>query len=401
MKRLFVIALLAAPLPPLFAQTMEEGSAVEMQTDSSPAHRTNERNIFNSLNLSVTAASTGFGLELATPVTDFLQLRVGWDFMPRFTKTLNVGVQVGEKLPGQTDAEYNAISQSKFDKLSSFLMDYTGHEVENNVDMIGRPSFHHFKLMVDIHPFAKATELKSLRNLYVTAGFYWGSAKMAEAYNSTENMPTLFSVNMYNGMYDKFMTDYYYYNDFLPGVGLDPQVIDLLSRKFQAWGRMGMHVGNYARDGEQRVYEEDVPLYDEYGIIVFDENDQPVIAHHQGEPMFDEDGNPVLTHYKGDPYMMMPDENCMVKANLKTRRFKPYIGIGYASDVSTSKSGWGFAVDAGVLFWGGTPSIITHDGTDLVHDLDHVNGSVGRYVNLAKKFKVYPVLGLKITRRLF
>ena len=53
------------------------------------------------------------------------------------------------------------------------------------------------------------------------------------------------------------------------------------------------------------------------------------------------------------------------------------------------------------MFWGGTPKVVTHDGTDLVNDVDNVRGKVGDYVEIIKKFKVFPVLNLRITRRLF
>ena len=54
-----------------------------------------------------------------------------------------------------------------------------------------------------------------------------------------------------------------------------------------------------------------------------------------------------------------------------------------------------------MMFWGGTPKILTHDGTDLANDVDHVRGKVGDYVKIIKAFKVYPVLSLRLTRKIF
>ena len=53
------------------------------------------------------------------------------------------------------------------------------------------------------------------------------------------------------------------------------------------------------------------------------------------------------------------------------------------------------------MFWGGRPSIVTHDGVDLVRDLYDLNESIDRYVKLVKALPVYPVVELKISQRLF
>ena len=53
------------------------------------------------------------------------------------------------------------------------------------------------------------------------------------------------------------------------------------------------------------------------------------------------------------------------------------------------------------MFWGGTPDIITHDGTHLSKDVINIGGKVGDYVDLIKGVKAFPVLNLRITRRLF
>ena len=53
------------------------------------------------------------------------------------------------------------------------------------------------------------------------------------------------------------------------------------------------------------------------------------------------------------------------------------------------------------MFWGGTPDIITHDGTNLTKDVSDINGKVGDYVKFIKGVKVFPILNLRITRRIF
>ena len=53
------------------------------------------------------------------------------------------------------------------------------------------------------------------------------------------------------------------------------------------------------------------------------------------------------------------------------------------------------------MFWGGTPEVVTHDGTDLAKDVENIGGKVGDYVSLVESLKVYPVLKLSISYRIF
>jgi hypothetical protein len=97
---------------------------------------------------------------------------------------------------------------------------------------------------------------------------------------------------------------------------------------------------------------------------------------------------------------MLPGEDNLVKATVKVNKFKPYLGFGYGGPITKDKR-TSISFDAGILFWGGTPSIITHDGTDLINDIENLNGKVKDYVNTIKGFKVYPEISIRITQRLF
>ena len=67
--------------------------------------------------------------------------------------------------------------------------------------------------------------------------------------------------------------------------------------------------------------------------------------------------------------------------------------------------------DCGAMFWGGTPNLVVYhglklpDGTyrdvSLTEDVENIGGKVGSYVKLFKAFKVYPVLSLRVTKRIF
>ena len=98
---------------------------------------------------------------------------------------------------------------------------------------------------------------------------------------------------------------------------------------------------------------------------------------------------------------MDPDENCMVKVDMKVNTFKPYLGIGYDGRMLKNEDRLKIGFDAGIMLWGGTPHLITHDGTDLIHDVEHIPGKVGNYVGIIKQFKVFPLLNLRLAYNIF
>jgi hypothetical protein len=169
---------------------------------------------------------------------------------------------------------------------------------------------------------------------------------------------------MYNHIYDVAYNDLYVaptpiiVTETTGPIYLDPTI----EKNILAMGRMGIPIGKYSHD------------------------------------MTDAEGNIIE---KGETYYMQPNENSMVSVDARTNSFKPYLGVGYEGRLIKGNDNYKIGFDAGVMFWGGTPSIITHDGTDLVHDVEDINGKVGDYVKLIKGVKVFPVLNLRITRTIF
>ena len=330
-----------------------------------------EHNIFQHLDLSVSAGTTGIGIDLASPIGEYFQLRAGFDYMPRFTAKMKFDVMIGDQPARQYDANGNRIETS-FDRMQVMLHDFTGVIADDHVDMIGKPTMNNVKLLLDFFPF------KNNKHWHVTAGFYWGPSKFAEAVNSTESMNSLIALSIYNNLYDK---SYIHINGDEDGnhppqyilqvpdpddpdgkmmpVSLDPQI----EQRILAFGRMGFHLGDYARD------------------------------------IYDSNGN--LLHAKGDPYIMEGDDNNMVKVTAKSNSFKPYLGIGYRGRLVKNRDDWKISVDAGVMFWGGKPDLYLHDGINLTEDITNIKGQVGDYVDLFKKFTVFPNLSVRFTKTLF
>ena len=108
-----------------------------------------------------------------------------------------------------------------------------------------------------------------------------------------------------------------------------------------------------------------------------------------------------VEHKQGDTYYMEPNENSMVYADARTNSFKPYVGFGYEGRLIKGNDNYHIGFDAGVMFWGGTPSIMTHEGINLAKDVEDIGGKVGSYVKFVKGIKVYPVINLRITRTIF
>lgn len=314
-----------------------------------------DKKLFNHLDIGVTLGTTGYGLDFAMPATEWARVRTGFSYVPKIEVPMTFGIQIGD------DA---AASQSKFEKLSSMLTSFTGKPVSDEVKMTGRPTFWNWNLLVDVFP------LKANRHWHVTAGFYLGPSKVAEAYNKTESMPSLLSVSIYNNLYDKLhglsrreLGKVELFE--IPGMdlGTDIETLTMIQEKLDSYGRMGVHLGYYSHD------------------------------------IVDAEGN--IIHQKGDAYMMDPDDNSMVKADMKVNAFKPYIGVGYDGRLLKNEDKLYVGFDAGIMFWGGTPQLKTHDGTDLIHDVEGIPGKVGDYVSTMEKFKVFPLINAKITYKLF
>lgn len=304
------------------------------------------RNKFNHLDVAITTGTTGIGAELAMPASDMVQIRAGFAIMPSFKTDMNF--RVGLKNDPEVDKNGNKI-ETKFDKMSGVFKQITGYEIDRNIKMYGRPTFYNAKLLVDVFPFPN-------KKWFVTAGFYYGNQQIAKAYNSTGDTRNLVAVGMYNNIHDKVVAGepilttsigkLEYVIQFDPYYEDDKIIID----RFKKYGRMGVHLGD-----------------------------------------FDD----------GTPYYCYPNEEAMMEVKVKANRFKPYLGFGYGTEVPKTNKLYNFAFECGFMAWGGTPKILTHDGVDLAKDVKGIRGDVGSYVRFFKGFKVYPVLNLRISRRIF
>lgn len=300
--------------------------------------------VFNSIELAANIGTTGLGLEVASPMTEWTKLRVGFDCMPRFMMPMYFDMN------SYVDGKVS----DKFDRIQDMMYRMSGMTIDQEVKMESKFTMTTFKLLVDVYPF------KNNKHWHFTAGFFVGGNSMGKTLNAITEMPSLLALNMYDRLYNGVTSDDFYdkaINDenfladltgltALQGTYLDPRVVDQLQEKMESFGRLGVHVGDYK---------------------------------------------------DGTPYLMMPDKDGTVSAKAKVNRFRPYLGFGYGGSLSNDGK-WQASFDAGVQFWGGAPKVTTHDGT-VLNDLVDLGGKVGTYMGLMKALPVYPTIDFRISYR--
>ena len=308
---------------------------------------------FDHLDVSLSAGVLGVGLEASSPLNNSLTLRAGMHYMPKFKPKMSFGVGL------ENDDVSGPVSSDRFNEIAKIFSDFTGCQVDDKIDMIGEPTMFNFSFLLDFSPFKD-------KRWHFTAGIFAGPSRIAKAYNTTEDMPSLFSVLVYNKMYESAYNDepMFIYGD--KAIYVDPEI----AQKMLEYGRMTINIGDMA------------------------------------------DGSGACR--------LMPNSESMMKVKMKVNPVRPYIGFGFNSQFKNrhhQNTSYGFGFDAGVMFWGGAPQVITKryvehydeandvikgtlEDVDLVRDVVNVKGKVGDYVRFVKSMKVCPMLSFKLTKRI-
>lgn len=295
MKNLFKILpllLLAFPLVS-FSQSSNKplGLAQKMK-----AH-----GVLNTVEIAANIGTTGLGLEVASPITDWAKVRAGVDWMPPIMIPMNF----------QLDSYVNGQINDKFPQIQDLMYSLSGMTIDEQIKMESKPTMTTFRFMVDVFPF------KNNRHWHFTVGFFVGGNSVGTSINKMDEMPSLLALNMYDRLYNS-VTSESFIEDIIDkpifgDVYLDPEVAMVLQEKMETLGKLAVHVGDFK---------------------------------------------------DGTPYMMLPDKDGTVSAKAKVNRFRPYLGFGYGGALSKDGK-LQASFDAGVQFWGGAPKVVTHDGTVL------------------------------------
>ena len=94
-----------------------------------------EHDILQHLDISLTAGTTGIGIDVASPIGEYVQVRAGYEIMPRFNKSMNFDLTIGGKPARMYDPNGNRI-ETTFDRLKDMLYDFTGYDIDDHIEMI-------------------------------------------------------------------------------------------------------------------------------------------------------------------------------------------------------------------------------------------------------------------------
>ena len=389
--------------------------------------RMNQKNILNHMDVGVNVGTVGIGIDVALPVGDYVRIRAGYNYVPRFNlhSKFPVETRSGGRLSsfidkiGNIDAmlpPFVDLNLPYFTQEKELMEMYKNGDLsaKDYVGMDMKPNLHQFKFLVDVMPF------KNNKHWSFTAGFFVGPSTVGDAISQQEETAILKAVNLYNSRY---------YHDLVVLHGMSFTFIE-------ADGSLH-DVGVYA------------PIRD--------------FVTSNGLAGF-----PLGYFADGEKAMMVPGADNTVRAEMKVNKFRPYLGFGYNTHLSRNKK-WKLNVDAGVLFLCGNPKVYvdnvykfdasplelnednalvgkdtyvkgvgtdvqSFDGgktwnyyyygetfryswdgvteqyiecgnlqnhVDLVNDLHDIPGKVGDMVNTISKFKVYPNLSVTFSYRLF
>ena len=291
--------------------------------------------LFNHLAIGIGIGTEGASLDLALPIGHYVQLRAGMSYLPSI------------KLTKHFDAsQTGSTGTSNFDSITSILHDITGLQFDEQIDMKATTQLWNGKILVDIFPFKK-------KNWFFSAGLYFGPKQVMHIENAAEDMGTLIALSTFNNIYNKVEDAIANDNpaQIFGDISLTPQMMD----QIMSIGRLGIAVGTYKQTTE--------------------------------------------SHQAGDIYNMVPDENGMIKMDVRSNIVRPYVGFGYRTAISRDKRSF-FSVDAGILCWG-TLKMITHDGTNLIKEVDVTHPMLKQYTDVVNHMKVYPAINIRFTRQIF
>lgn len=291
------------------------------------------------LDVGFSLSTMGLGIEASTPITRWVTMRAGIDWLPKISLPMYFSLSTYS----------DGLPTGNFNDVSQLLYSLTGIELDDRVKMNGKGSMVNFKLLFDVFPWQQN------RHWHVTAGFFAGTSQIAKAVNDRDEMPTLVGLNVYNRAYNYFTNLQSIFDVPLGGGGyLDPDIVEDLQEKFNRYGRLGIHIGDFK---------------------------------------------------DGSPYIMEPAPDGSVSAKAFVNHFKPYLGAGYSTNLDP-ECRWNISVDLGVLFWGGDPKVINHDYTagkdiNFTKDLVNIKGKVGQYMDVVHSLPVYPMLAVKVSYNIF
>ena len=136
-----------------------------------------KQDMFNHLSAGVTVGTPGWGIDLATPVCNYVTFRTGFTMLPKFKYSTDLSID-------------NISSKERQDIQLSNDVQYP-----TNVDVEGKINFFNWKFLFDIYPFQTSS-------FHVTVGAYLGSKNVVDVYNTQDGV--LSGINDANDAIDRY-----------------------------------------------------------------------------------------------------------------------------------------------------------------------------------------------------
>lgn len=197
-----------------------------------------KKNTLKHLELSLSVGTTGIGLDVATPLSQYVQIRAGFDYMPRFKAKYKYKV-LGD---GQEPVKYDSIGNrvaTPFDGIAAYMYDKKGINLEDHISLTGQAKMNNARILVDVYPFHD-------KDWHFTAGIYYGSSEFARFYNTSDPDAMLQNILTYNQIYRDAAE-----GDEVKKLGLLSIQMGLYSHSFKQDGKSRLENGNYIMEPTQ------------------------------------------------------------------------------------------------------------------------------------------------------
>jgi hypothetical protein len=194
---LLATALMVHVVSAQYVPSMSSGKKVKPVEKAGYWHR---GNTFEHLDLSLSLGTSGIGLDLAMPICQIAQVRVGYEFMPHFKRSLSADMMIGSEKSLQYDENNNRI-RTHYDDVRDMMYDQMGYDMQPFIDMTSRITMNNFHFLVDIFP------LTDNKKLHATIGFFWGPSQFAKIEHNSSSSATLQCVSAYNKQYELAAAD--------------------------------------------------------------------------------------------------------------------------------------------------------------------------------------------------
>lgn len=99
-------------------------------------------------------------------------------------------------------------------------------------------------------------------------------------------------------------------------------------------------------------------------------------------------------------YLLTPDASGVAEGYIKTKGFRPYVGVGFGR-VVPKKTRLAFACDLGVQFWGKPEMYVKQASGDVKMEKKDFGDGNTKFYDTMSKITVYPCLNFRLTGRIF